>query len=50
MTYLQTHEEGRRIRKLKECERIREEEKMDRLAEGKEEEVWPTEDLQGREH
>jgi hypothetical protein len=32
MAYLQTHEEGWRIRKLKEYERIREEEKMDRLA------------------
>ena len=32
MAYLKEHEEGWRVRKLKECDRIREEEKMDRLA------------------
>ena len=32
IVYLQKHEEGWRIRKMKECDRIREEEKMDRLA------------------
>jgi hypothetical protein len=32
MAYLRKHEEGWRVRKMKECDRIREEERMDRLA------------------
>ena len=48
ITYLKENEEGWRIRKMKECEKIKEEEKKDRLALAREKKVWNQEDLERR--
>ena len=50
ITFLKTHEEKWRTRRIEECDRIKEEEKIDRLAIAREKkEVWAEEVVSGRE-